>query len=124
MFNRVKHTRATNALLPVRHSSERETPTPIYVALKIHAITYSRNLIDALFNQGMCISCDRLLNLISNIGNTVCEQYRVDGFVFPPKLRCGVHTSAAVDKLRLQSYFFYSKGFISWNWHITNPVPI
>ena len=68
----------------VRHSSERETPTPIYVALKIHTITRSRNLIDALFNRGMCISYDRLLNLTSDISNTVCEQYRVDGFVCPP----------------------------------------
>ena len=98
MFNSVKHTRAPNSF-SVRHSSERETPTPIYVALKIHAITHSRNLIDALFNLGMCISYDRLLNLTSDISNTICEQYRVDGIVCPPKLRCGVHTSAAVDNL-------------------------
>ena len=56
-------------------------------------------MIDALFNLGMCISYDRLLNLISDISNTICEQYRVDGIVCPPKLRCGVHTSAAVDNL-------------------------
>ena len=47
----------------------------------------------------MCISYDRLLNLTSDISNTVCEQYRVDGFVCPPKLRCSVHTSVAVDNL-------------------------
>ena len=47
----------------------------------------------------MCISYDRLLNLTSDISNTIFEQYRVDGIVCPPKLHCGVHTSAAVDNL-------------------------
>ena len=54
---------------------------------------------DALFNLGMCISYDRLLNLTSNIANTICEQFRADGIVCPPKLRCGIHTSAAVDNI-------------------------
>ena len=39
-----------------RHSRERETPLPIYVALKIHGLTRGRGLIDALFNLGLCIS--------------------------------------------------------------------
>ena len=101
----------------VRHSSERETPTPIYVALKIYAITCSRNLIDALFNQGMCISYDRLLNLTSDISNTVCEQYRVDRFVCPPKLHCGVHTSAALDSLDYNSSSTARIHFIELEYH-------
>ena len=83
----------------VRHSSEHETPDPVYVALKIHAVSCSRNLIDALFNPGMCISHNRLLNLTSDICKAICEQFREDGVVCPPKLHCGVHTSAAVDNM-------------------------
>jgi len=98
MFNSVKHARATNSST-VRHRSEHETPTPIYVALKIHAVTRSRNIIDSLFNLGLCISYDRLLNMTSNISNAICAQFRADGVVCPPKLLCGVHTSAAVDNL-------------------------
>ena len=48
MFNSVKHTRAVDPSSTVRHSSEHETPVPVYVALKIHAVTRSRNLIDAI----------------------------------------------------------------------------
>ena len=99
MFNSVKHTQAVDPSSTVCHRSELETPVPVYVALKIHAVTRSRNLIDALFNQGMCISYDRLLNLTSDICNAICEQFREDGVVCPPKLRCGVHTSAAVDNI-------------------------
>ena len=47
----------------------------------------------------MCISYDRLLNLTSDICNAICEQFRKDGVVCRPKLRCGVHTSAAVDNI-------------------------
>ena len=38
MFNSVKHTQAVDSSSTVRHSSERETPIPVYVALKIHAV--------------------------------------------------------------------------------------
>ena len=124
MFNSVKHTRAPNSF-SVHHSSERETPTPIYVALKIHAITRSRNLIDALFNLGMCISYDRLLNLTSDISNTICEQYRVDGIVCPAKLRCGVHTSAAVDNLDYNPTSSTAKdSFHGTGSYITHPASI
>ena len=52
MFNSVKHTRGVGSAT-VRHQSEHETLTPIYVALKIHAATDSLSLIDALFNLGL-----------------------------------------------------------------------
>ena len=47
----------------------------------------------------MCISYDCLLNLTSDICSAICEQYREDGIVCPPKLCCGVYTSAAVDNI-------------------------
>ena len=67
----------------VSHSSEHETLVPVYVALKIHAVTRSRNLIDALFNQGMCISYDHLLNLTSAMQSV--NNFREDG-VCPPSV--------------------------------------
>ena len=100
MFNSVKHARAADAsLATVQHKRERETPLPLYVAMKIHAVTRKRNIIDTLFHWGICVSYDRLLKLITDISNGVCERFTMDGVVCPPKLRCGVFSSAAVDNL-------------------------
>ena len=99
MFNHVKHERGATPINSTYHRHERETPLPIFVALKIHAITRSRNLIDTLFNLGICVSYDRLLQFTTDIGNGVCERFRIDGVVCPPKMRSSVFTSAAVDNI-------------------------
>ena len=36
------------------------------------------------FSLGICVSYDRLLRLTSDISNGVCEQFTIDGIVFPP----------------------------------------
>ena len=96
MFNRVKHANPSGSIY---HSHERETPLPLYLAMKIHAVTRSRNLIDTLFNLGISVSYDRLLQLTSDIGNGVCECFKTDGVVCPPKMRSSVFTTAAVDNI-------------------------
>ena len=82
-----------------RHSRERETPLPIYVALKIHGLTRGRNLIDALFNLGLCISYDRVLSISTDIANSVCERFQNDGVVCPPILRSELFTTAGFDNI-------------------------
>lgn len=99
MFNSVKHARAADASSAVHHMRDRETPLPLYIGMKIHAVTRKRNLIDTLFSLGMCVSYDRLLKLTSDISNGVCERFTVDGVVCPPKMRCGLFTTAAVDNI-------------------------
>ena len=99
MFNRVKRVRATTSSKSVYHSHHKETPLPLYVALKIHAITRRRNLIDTLFNLRISVSYDRLLQMTSDLGIGVCERYKLDGIVCPPKMRSGVFTTAAVDNI-------------------------
>ena len=69
-----------------RHNHDRETPLTLYVALKIHAVTQKRTLVDALFNLGMCVSYSCLLQLTSDLGNGVCDQFVLDGVVYPPKI--------------------------------------
>lgn len=99
MFNSVKHARTADFSDTVRHNRERETPLPLYIALKIHTVTRSRTLIDTLFNLGMCISYDRLLKLTSDIANGVCQRFTMDGVVCPHKMRTGLFTTAAVDNI-------------------------
>ena len=62
VFNSVEHARNVNASSSARHSRSRETPIPLYLCLKIHAVTRSRELVDTLFNLGLCVSYDMLLH--------------------------------------------------------------
>jgi hypothetical protein len=87
------------ASIVARHSRERETPLPIYVALKIHGLTRGRSLIDALFNLGLCISYDRVLSISTDIANSVCERFQNDGVVCPPILKSGLFTTAGFDNI-------------------------
>ena len=68
-FNCVKRVRAATHSGSTHHTQE--TPLPLYIAMKIHAVTRSRSLIDTLFNLGMSVSYDHLLQLTSDIGNGV-----------------------------------------------------
>ncbi len=77
----------------------RETLLPIYLSLKIHAVTRSRGLIDTLFNLGLCISYDRLLQLSSDIANGICQSFRAEDVVCPSKLRKGLFTGGVVDNV-------------------------
>ena len=76
VFNSVKHARNVDSPSSERHSRSRETPLPLYLSLKIHAVTRSRMLVDTLFNLGLCVSYDRLLQLTSDIANGVCQPGR------------------------------------------------
>ncbi|KAH3748419.1 hypothetical protein DPMN_182864 [Dreissena polymorpha] len=82
-----------------RHSKDRETPLPIYLALKVHGETRKRILIDTLYDNGLCISYDRLLSISTGVANSVCAKYEEDGIVCPPKLSNHLFTTAAVDNI-------------------------
>ena len=57
-----------------------------------------RNLIDTLFNFGMCDSpC--LLQLTPNIANGVCQRFIMDGIVCPPKMCNEFFSTAAIDNI-------------------------
>jgi len=47
----------------------------------------------------MCISYSRLLQLTSELGNSVCERFELNGVVCPPKMHSGLFTVVAVDNL-------------------------
>ena len=96
MFNIVKRSHASSG---IRHNKERDTPLPIYLSMLIHAKTRKRELIDTLFNLGLCVSYDRLMNISTDLGNTVCKRYHSEQVVCPPQLKSGVFTCGAVDNI-------------------------
>ena len=81
------------------HSRDREPPLPIYLGLMTHAEMRKRTLVDKLSNLGLSISYDRVLELSTDMGNSVCARFEAEGVVCPPKLLKGVFTTAAVDNI-------------------------
>ena len=86
IFNSVKNNRKTHL---ARHKHDCETPLPLCVALKIHATTWKRTLVDAFSSLGLCVTYNRLLQLTSDIGHGVCEHFMEDGVLCPPNMRVG-----------------------------------
>lgn len=95
-FNAVKKRKSNSS---PKHMTERETPVPIYLALKIHSETRKRTLVDTLHRMGLCVSYSRLLNISNDVTNTVCALYATEGIVCPPTLSSGVFTTAVVDNI-------------------------
>ena len=98
LFNSIKRRRKAKSASN-RHSTNRETPLPVYLGLKLHAETRKRGLIDKLYDLGLCIHYDRVLQLSTQMGNNVCRHFESEGVVCPLKLRKGIFTTAAVDNI-------------------------
>ncbi len=73
VFNAMKLCRKdSNA---VRHNLDRETRLPLYLGLIIHNKTRKRQLIDILFEKGLSVSYDRVLQLSTDMANGVIDQF-------------------------------------------------
>ena len=59
LYNMTKNARIENK--HIRHSAQRETPIPVYLALMTHAHTRKRELVDTLHRLGLAISYNRLM---------------------------------------------------------------
>ena len=81
------------------HQNTRETPLPIYVGLVVHARTRKRDLIETLFDLGLSISYDRVMEISTIIGNHVCNYYQQNEVVCPPNMHEGLFTTAAIDNI-------------------------
>ena len=83
----------------MRHRRERECPLPVYTALKIHGETRKRGLVDEMHKLGLCISYDRVMDISTDLANSVTAQFEQDGVICPPKLRKDVFTTAGIDNI-------------------------
>lgn len=98
MYNSAVRRRKETAAT-ARHSKLRETPLPVYLGVMLHTKTRKRELVDSLFNLGLCISYDRVLSISTDLGNKLCHHYEVEKAVCPPNLRSSLFTTAAADNI-------------------------
>ena len=82
-----------------RHSLDREPPLPLYIGMKIHTETRSKKIITQLYDLGLSVSYDRVLQLESQLATAVCENFQDKGTVVPAQLRHGLFTVGAFDNL-------------------------
>ena len=54
---------------------------------------------ETLYDHGICISYDRLLQISNQLGEKVIEDYVEHGVVCPPILRKGILTTSAIDNI-------------------------
>lgn len=97
IFNSVKHGRTGTT--KIRHNVDKETPLPMYIGLVVHAHTRQRFLVDKLYRLGLSISYDRVMQISSNLGNSVCSLYERQQVVCPPKLKGDLFTTGCVDNI-------------------------
>lgn len=82
-----------------RHSNAREPPLPLYIGITVHAMTRSKSLITKLYQLGMSVSYQRIVELEDMIAGSVSERFIDEGIVAPACLRKGVFTVGALDNL-------------------------
>ena len=93
MFNsKVTSTHSMNS----RHNLSQETLLPLYLRVLIHSKTRKRSLVDTLFELGLCISYDRVLEISSLQGEQLCAYYNSIKAVCPPNLSSGEFTLSAL----------------------------
>ena len=72
LFN-CKKTKNRHSVAKIRHSLEYEPPLPLYIGLNIHTQTRSKKLVTQLFELGLSISYDRVLQLENQLATAVCQ---------------------------------------------------
>ena len=81
---RFKRDGKRRSLKKKRHDQSKETPFPLYVAIKIYSHSSSKTMINWLhFCAGILIAYNRLLDLTRNLGNRILQQYECNGVFIP-----------------------------------------
>lgn len=96
-FNTLKRGRTETS--GIRHNTERETSLPLYLGLLIHTKTRKRDLVDVLFQHGLSVSYDRVMQASTDEANRVIEAFKHDGVVCPTNLRNGLFTTGNLDNI-------------------------
>ena len=97
VFNTLRRKRKDTAYQ--RHTTERETMLPLYLGLLVHGKTRKRDLVDILHERGLCISYNRVLQISSDIANSVITQFEESGVVCPTFLKTNVFTTGNLDNI-------------------------
>lgn len=89
--------RSSDSAVNARHTLKREPPLPIYIGCNIHRLVRSKTLIQQMYEMGISISYDRVMEIENWIAVSTCDRFSEDGVVSPPCLLKGVFTLSGLD---------------------------
>ncbi len=99
VFNSIKRSKKIRKSDTLRHNIDRETAVPLYVGLLVHNKTRKKELVDKMYDMGLSVSYDRIMQVESQISNAVIQQYENQGIVCPPILEKHLFTTGQLDNL-------------------------
>ena len=97
VFNALKRKRKDTTYH--RNVSECETKLPLYLGLLIHGKTRKRELVDILHDRGLCISYDRVMQISTDIANSVITQFEESHVVCLSFFKSNVFTTGNLDNI-------------------------
>ena len=83
----------------IKHQVDKEPPLPVYLAMKVHAQTRKKGLVDMMHSLGLCISYPRLLRISTGLCEVSVKRIEKHKVTFPPHFRTDLFTTAAYDNL-------------------------
>ena len=84
-----------------RHSASHEPPLPLYVGLSIHSSTRGKTLIEKMYQMGISVSCDCIMEIENWLATSLCARFKEDRCVSPTCLRKGIFFVGALDNTAL-----------------------
>ena len=98
IYNAVKY-KPKDKIKYSRHVAARETPLPIYVALKVHGKSQSAELVDQLHKLGLSLSYKRMKQISRDTGNTVIAAFEADNAPCMTNLLGNLLTIGGIDNI-------------------------
>ena len=99
IFNSVRCTRNKKESTEIHHAPGTETALPLYLGLLMHNKTRKRDLVDILFQHGVSVSYDRVLQVSADTGNAAVNHFLTEAVIYPTKMRSGLFTTCNLDNI-------------------------
>ena len=81
LYNAKERSTAKSKTGQTRHTKAREPPLPLYIGFNVHAMTRSRTLIAKLYQMGISVSYQRIMELEDMLATSISERFEMDGCV-------------------------------------------
>ena len=98
-FNAKEQSTAKSKTGQTRRTKAQDPPLPLYIGLNVHALTRSKTLITKLYQMGILVSYQRIVELEDMVATSISERFGMDGCMVPAYLRKRAFTIGGLDNI-------------------------